>query len=233
MTIRAILIDAMGTIFTFKRGLDRYEMYAVLYEKHAGKTAPREAVKRVYDDVRERWEDRLPPHHSRKWAVITAKVFQELWPDVDPLYAEEIGRRCNAEFLSNAALYEVVPSTRTFLRSAASRHVRVILASNQDRGPLEQIVATFDLDQYLRGIYTSTEVGHEKPDPAFFSAVFEDEALQPTECVMIGNNPKNDVVGAGAVGMQGILYDAHDAHPSFCGYRVRQLHEIWSLDLFR
>ncbi|KAJ3004785.1 UNVERIFIED_CONTAM: Haloacid dehalogenase-like hydrolase domain-containing protein 2, partial [Siphonaria sp. JEL0065] len=44
-----------------------------------------------------------------------------------------------------------------------------------------------------------------KPEPAFFKLALDDMKLDPSECVHIGDDVRDDVGGALAVGMQGIL----------------------------
>lgn len=232
MKARAILTDAMGTIFTFRGGVSKYDVHAMLFQKHGNRVASAGDIKRVYDAVRAHWEDRLPANHGQKWSFITMQVFLGLWPGEDPLYAQEIGRRCSGEFLSNTALYEVVPDTITFLREANECGIRVIMASNQDQWALEHIAERLGVFHFLGPwIYTSTEIGAEKPDPAFFQAIFASEELQPHECIMVGNNPKNDVAAANTLGMTGVLYDPQNAYPAFEGPKVRLFTELWGLQL--
>jgi HAD superfamily hydrolase (TIGR01458 family) len=50
---------------------------------------------------------------------------------------------------------------------------------------------------------TSVVVG--KPNPLFFLAAIQHLGVQPSECVMIGDDVRDDVFGAQAVGAQGWL----------------------------
>ncbi|KAJ3283643.1 Haloacid dehalogenase-like hydrolase domain-containing protein 2 [Rhizoclosmatium sp. JEL0117] len=56
--------------------------------------------------------------------------------------------------------------------------------------------------EYATGIEAQV-VG--KPEPAFFKLALDDMGLQPDECVHIGDDVRDDVGGAMAVGMRGIL----------------------------
>lgn len=231
---KAILIDAMFTIFVPKDGLDRYEIKKRLIKKLLGQDVDVEKLKIVYAQKRAYWEQILPAHHSDKWAIIDREIIRELVPDVSLEDAIRAGQEIAIEFLSNPDFYEVLDSTRYFLEKAKSRGFRMIIASNQDRDKLNLLVLQFGLQNLISSIYASTEIRAEKPDPAFFYEILRRENLQPYECVMIGNNPQNDAEAAENAGMTGVLYDRHKQYPFRPQNRVvEELDEIWNLDLFQ
>ncbi len=80
----------------------------------------------------------------------------------------------------------------------------VILLSNAQgsftRPELERLGLTACFDR----VYISSEQGFRKPDPRFFRAPLGDLGLDPSDCLMIGNDPVCDVAGAAAVGMDAV-----------------------------
>jgi len=230
---RAILIDAMFTIFVPQDGLDRYEIKKRLIKKLLGRDVETEKLKRIYAQKRAYWENILPARHGDKWAIIDREIIRELLPDLPLDEAERAGRAIAIEFLTNPDFYVVLDDTRHFLEQAKTRGVRVIIASNQDKEKLNALVTQFGLQNLVSSVYASTEIKTEKPDPGFFYEILRRESLQPYECVMIGNNPQNDAEAAENVGMVGILYDRHEQYPFWQSNRViKKLNEVWNLDLF-
>ena len=53
-------------------------------------------------------------------------------------------------------------------------------------------------------VYLSSEAGFRKPDPRFFTAPLRELGLEAGDCLMIGNDPRCDVGGAAAVGMDAV-----------------------------
>jgi HAD superfamily hydrolase (TIGR01549 family) len=101
----------------------------------------------------------------------------------------------------NFELYEDVFPTFEALREAK---FKLGLVSNTSR----------DLDAFVRhhrldvDAWVSSGVhGKVKPSPSIFKAVLELLGVAPAEAVMIGDSPEDDVAGAEAVGIRGLLLD--------------------------
>ena len=58
-----------------------------------------------------------------------------------------------------------------------------------------------DLISAFDGIYLSSDYGYKKPDRRFFRILLEEQGIDPTTAVMIGNDGVCDIAGARAVGM--------------------------------
>jgi FMN phosphatase YigB (HAD superfamily) len=229
--IYAILIDAMFTIFTPRSGSDRYTIKKELIKRHLNRNADYATLKRICVEKRAYWEERLPARHGDKWTIIDREIILALFPDVSFNDANRAGKMIAHEFLLNPNFYEVTEDAQRFLTEARCRSVAVIVASNQDKEKLRELTIQFKITHFLKAIYASTEVGFEKPDPHFFEAILQTETLLSQECVMIGNNPQNDMRGCQGAGITGVLYDAHNQYPDFSGYRVPHLNDVWDLPL--
>ena len=59
-------------------------------------------------------------------------------------------------------------------------------------------------DRYFRNIFSSFDVGYEKPDPNFFRYILQQTGLRPYEGVMIGDHYIKDIIGAKDHGMKTI-----------------------------
>ncbi len=62
-------------------------------------------------------------------------------------------------------------------------------------------------DKYFSGIFTSSDIGFEKPDLRFFQEIVCKLNIPVDEFVMIGDNYLKDIEGAKSCGMKTIFYD--------------------------
>jgi HAD superfamily hydrolase (TIGR01509 family) len=105
--------------------------------------------------------------------------------------------------IENYALYDdVLPC----LRRLDEAGVPVALVSNTARDLLEA-VEYFGLSRFVAAKAASAEVGVMKPHPEIFAVVLDELDLAPTDAVMVGDSYHDDVLGAQAAGMTGILLD--------------------------
>jgi HAD superfamily hydrolase (TIGR01549 family) len=101
----------------------------------------------------------------------------------------------------NFELYEDVLPVLEALRDTG---LKIGLVSNTSR----------DLDAFVRhhgldvDAWVSSGVhGKVKPSPSIFKAVLELLEVEPEAAVMVGDSPEDDVAGAEALGMRGVLID--------------------------
>ena len=106
----------------------------------------------------------------------------------------------------NFELYEDVLPVLALLRE---RGIKVGLVSNTSR----------DLDTFVRhhGLevdawISSRAHGKVKPSPTIFKAALELLGVEPGAAVMVGDSPEDDVAGAEAMGMRGLLLDREGKH---------------------
>jgi HAD superfamily hydrolase (TIGR01662 family) len=106
----------------------------------------------------------------------------------------------------NFELYEDVLPVLAALREAG---LKIGLVSNTSR----------DLDVFVRhhaldiDAWVSSGVhGKVKPSPSIFRAVLERLEVEADAAVMIGDSPEDDVAGAEALGMRGLLLDREGKH---------------------
>ena len=70
------------------------------------------------------------------------------------------------------------------------------------------------LDEYFEGIIVSALVGFDKPRKEIFE-YGKELACNPYQCIMIGDNPVDDIKGAKLAGFATIL--VNDRHPDYSG----------------
>jgi putative hydrolase of the HAD superfamily len=140
----------------------------------------------------DQWWERLHPifQHAFEAAGVKAGQADECSRKVRMIYTEP----------SNWILYE---DTLPTLERLASRGWSHVLLSNHVP-ELPDILRHLGLDNYMKAIYCSAQIGYEKPNPKAFRIVL---AAYPeaNPIWMIGDNPEADFAGGRANGMRAIL----------------------------
>lgn len=95
---------------------------------------------------------------------------------------------------------DVVPT----LRMLASQGRKLALISNTHRC-LASLRSHFELDSLISVAISSSEHGFNKPHPSIFRTALQKLHVEPREAVMVGDNVKEDIEGALAVGMRAVL----------------------------
>jgi HAD superfamily hydrolase (TIGR01509 family) len=89
---------------------------------------------------------------------------------------------------------------------------RLVVATNADASTGADVLAALarvGLDGLVDGVVSSADVGHRKPDAAFYRAALQHQgtggaALDPARAVMVGDSAMNDVAGAKAAGLRAV-----------------------------
>jgi HAD superfamily hydrolase (TIGR01549 family) len=101
---------------------------------------------------------------------------------------------------------EVFEDAVPALQGLKERKLVIGLISNmyQDIAPLCQRLG---IAPYLDFVVTSKSVGAEKPHSPIFLAALEHARVAPGQAMLVGDSYTNDVLGARAVGITGVLLD--------------------------
>lgn len=65
------------------------------------------------------------------------------------------------------------------------------------------------LESYFDFVVTSETTGHKKPDPRIFQYLLDKLSVKATDCIMIGDNPNSDILGAIQSNLDNIYFDPH------------------------
>lgn len=83
------------------------------------------------------------------------------------------------------------------------------------------------LERYFQLIITSETTGHRKPDRRIFDHALSSLGACPEECVMIGDNPRSDIMGAQNAGIDQVFFNPKNVtSPVVPTYTVRTLTEL-------
>lgn len=88
------------------------------------------------------------------------------------------------------------------------------------------------LVKYFTKIFTSEEIGADKPSKAFFDGVFAElGGVQPAETLFVGDSPTADIVGGNAYGIKTCWLN-HGRNPGLkvdCDYEIHSLKDLIEL----
>jgi HAD superfamily hydrolase (TIGR01549 family) len=217
--LRAVLFDVDFTLA--KPGPDLGpEGYRILGERFGLTLDPSR-----YSEARQDAIDTLERHpeldHDEEvWVLFTERIIRGMGGEAESAYECALEMTRAWEQAANFELYEDVLSTLAELRRLG---LKIGLVSNTGRD-LDAFVTHHRLD--VDAALSSRVHGKTKPDPTIFQAVLDRLGVAPEAAAMVGDSPDDDVEGARALGMRGVLVDREDRHPEWGEERLRDLRAL-------
>lgn len=108
------------------------------------------------------------------------------------------------EYFANAQSWELYPDARTALETLEARDVRLGIVSNFD-ARLTRICEGLGIASFFDAVVMSSRAGHAKPDPRIFQIALKQIGVPPAEALHVGDSEDEDVRGAEAAGVRGLL----------------------------
>ena len=140
--------------------------------------------------------------------------------------SDSINNLINRGFLDCQRWFRVFPETHSVLASLKERGYKLGLISNNLDGMIQSQMKTLGISGYFDAVTFSQEAGVEKPDPAIFKLALKRTGSVPEECVHVGDNYDQDVIGARSVGIAPILIDRKRTSSSSECLRIASLSEL-------
>jgi len=103
--------------------------------------------------------------------------------------------------ISSLAYVRLYPGVLEALAALREKGCRLWLLSNAQRVFTAFELKLLGLGEQLDGIYISSDYQCRKPDTRFFRALIEEQKLDVSRCLMIGNDLETDIAGARAAGL--------------------------------
>ena len=111
------------------------------------------------------------------------------------IHAAQLFRIASTEYI------RLYPHVLESLAKLREKGYRLWLLSNAQEVFTRYELQHLGLLDAFDGIYLSSCFGCRKPDIRFFRALLEEQKLDPTNCLMIGNDRETDIAGAKAAGL--------------------------------
>ncbi len=147
----------------------------------------------------------------RWWHALVAETFRPLgMPQPFDAFFEEL-----YTLFGRPDVWRLFPDVLKVLESLKARGFITGIISNWDTrlGPLLQGLG---LTPYLEHVVLSSMVGWEKPHPRIFEAALMLAGVPPAQALHVGDNYRQDVVGAREAGMHGVWLRRRGAQAADC-----------------
>jgi HAD superfamily hydrolase (TIGR01549 family) len=159
-------------------------------------------------------------HDEEVWVAFTERIVRGMGGDTRGSRACALEMTRAWEQAENFELYDDVLPVLAELRRLG---LCIGLVSNTGRD-LDAFVAHHRLD--VDAAISSGAFGRTKPHASIFRAALEGLGVEPHEAVMVGDSLEDDVEGARALGMRGLLVDREGRHPEWGDERLDDLREL-------
>lgn len=103
---------------------------------------------------------------------------------------------------------ELFPGVEETLETLRSADIAVAITTNLTTRIQLAKVEQLGLEPYIDLLLTSEETGREKPGSVMFTLPLARLDRRASEAVMVGDNVEADIVGANAVGLETVLWNA-------------------------
>ncbi len=222
MNIKAVLIDIDNTLLDFNKS--SFVAIRNTAAAHAVNLPVRtfDVFLRVNDELWTELENgqiTKADIYKYRWQ----RIFEELQIEADSFSFEEDFRK---EMRKTAIVVEGANDLLVYL----SEKYPVYTASNASKLQQKSRLEAAGLSQYLSGMFTSEDIGFQKPAKEFFySCCKELYPILPEEIVMIGDSADADIIGAKRFGLKSIWFDYYGKAPEnlcFTDFRITKLSEI-------
>ncbi len=162
-----------------------------------------ELVRRKESELKGRLDHaRGADSHESSPEIHLEDVFEELYRVKGIVPTDALIRDTALEFRKRSTTHlRAYAGCEQLLTAIHEAGRKAYLLSNAQHIFTEWEMRTLGIWDLFDGIFISSDHGCRKPDPRFFRALLEAYDLSPSECLMIGNDPANDIAGAAAVGM--------------------------------
>lgn len=202
--IRAVLLDAMGTLITLRppapllaarlaaagtpigteAAARAFRVEIDYYREHHLEGSDRESLMDLRDRCAAAMHAAMPAQARRQIAVASLR---------DSMLA--------------SLRFDPAPGARRALRDLKEMGMRLIVVSNWDVS-LDEALRRARLRGELDAVITSAAFGRAKPDASIFEHALELAGADPAEAVHVGDSAELDVAGALGAGIQPVLIGA-------------------------
>jgi putative hydrolase of the HAD superfamily len=222
VTVRAVLLDALGTLVRLEPPAPR--LRAEL-ERVAGIDVGADAAEQAFRaEIAYYLEHHLEGRDAGSLESLRDRcalvVREALGPTAPDVWAVRRAMLGSLEFTP-------FPDAAPALGELRDRGLRLVVASNWDCS-LPEVLARAGLAPLLDGVVSSAVAGRAKPAPEVFREALRVAGVEPGEALHVGDSAKNDVDGAAAAGVRAVLL-ARNGDPPPGVQAVRTLAEVPAL----
>jgi len=132
----------------------------------------------------------------------------------------------NPIFIRGHCYEDTVPA----LQQLKSMGFTTAIVSNTPWGSPAELwrteVERLGLSKYMNAVVFCRDVGWRKPAPQIFEFALENLHTSPKNCLFVGDDPRWDIVGPRAVGMDALLIDRTESHKHIEAASIKSLSDL-------
>ena len=199
MKFRAVLFDAAETLFTTRGSVG--EIYGAVARRY-GSQVSADVIQAAF------------ARHFRGAGPLSAQDQSRWWKDVVHRVFSEVGMVENFDRFSDEVYdtfrdsqgWVLFPETLEVLKDLKRRGLKLGVISNFD-SRIYSVLDSLGIREFFDAIILSSETGFCKPDPEIFQAAIRKLGVPPSETLLIGDSPHDDVEAGMRAGLSAVLID--------------------------
>jgi putative hydrolase of the HAD superfamily len=199
MTFRAVFFDAAETLFTTRGSVG--EIYAGVARKYGSQASPEEIQAAFLNSFRGTGP-LAASDQKRWWRDIVYRVFSQvgMFDNFEGFFDEVYDR------FRDSQGWVLFPETLTVLEQLKQSHLKLGIISNFD-SRIYSVLDSLGIRHFFDAVVLSSETGYCKPDREIFVAGSRAIGVDPSEALLVGDSPHDDVEAAIRAGFSAILID--------------------------
>ncbi len=200
--IKAILFDLDDTLIHNPMDAFIPAYFSALTKKVAALVPPQKFIEQLQASTRAMIKNNDPARTNAE--IFDADFFpklgfarEQLMPVFDDFYAREYRDLC--------VYVQPIDAARDVVARAFERKHHVVIATNPlfPRTAIVQRLEWGGLDRFDYALVTDYETMHAcKPNPVYYREIVARIGVEPSECVMVGNEVANDIAPARKAGLK-------------------------------
>jgi putative hydrolase of the HAD superfamily len=204
--VRAVLLDALGTLVELRPPAPRLRR---LLRESGFEVTEEQAAAGFRAEIAYYLAHHLDGSDRERLERLRDRCAEELRKTLDlPGLDHATARRAMLGALEFSAYPDVLPA----LRELRGHGLALVVASNWDCS-LPNWLRPAGILELVDGVVTSAEVGAAKPSPRVFERALAVARVEASEALHAGDSVENDVEGAAAAGVRGVLVRRDGAAP--------------------
>jgi putative hydrolase of the HAD superfamily len=204
--VRAVLLDALGTLVELQPPAPRLER---LLRESGFQVSEEQAAAGFQAEISYYLDHHLDGSDTERLERLRDRCADEMRRALGiPALDHATARRAMLGALEFTAYPDVLPA----LRELRGRGLTLVVASNWDCS-LRDWLDPPGILALVDAVVTSAEVGAAKPSPRVFERALAVAGVAPVQALHVGDKVDNDVEGAAAAGVRGVLLQREGSPP--------------------
>jgi putative hydrolase of the HAD superfamily len=219
--VRAVLLDALGTLVELQPPAPRLRR---LLRESGIEVSEEQAAAGFMAEIAYYLDHHLDGSDRERLERLRDRCADELRRG---LGVPELDHATARRAMLGSLEFEPYPDVLAALRELRDRGVTVVITSNWDCS-LPEWLRPAGILELVDGVVTSAEVGAAKPAPRVFERALAVAGVEPGQALHVGDKVDNDIEGAAAAGVRGVLLQ-REGEPPPGMEAIRTLEELPAL----